>query len=147
MLSGGRDRSTKQNRPTSSFITAYENGSRGGERIANPKKKEKSKEDMYNRLCGQEAELRPSDGLPPLAAPRTLAAFLMGFLRLLFISLNIQIIRTILSCQIKKIYRGSLEFFSTTKKEGMVNTFQREQATVKNTSLNINTIVPTLSEH
>lgn len=43
-----------------------------------------------------------------------LAAFLWGFP---FISLNIQIIRTILSCQIKKIYRGSLGFFfSTTKK-------------------------------
>lgn len=84
------------------------------------------------------------------ATPRSathFSCFFMGFLRLLFISLNIQIIRTILSCQIKKIYRGSLGFFSTTKKEGMVNTFQREQATVKNTSLNINTIVPTLSEH
>ena len=74
---------------------------------------QKTKEDMYNHLCGQETERRPSDGLWRLPMPHILAAFLWGFF--LFISLNIQIIRTILSCQIKKIYRGSLGFFSTTK--------------------------------
>lgn len=77
----------------------------GGIRRSEPK----AKEDMYNHLCGQETERRPSDGLRRLPMPHTLAAFLCFFFP--FISLNIQIIRTILSCQIKKIYRGSLGFF------------------------------------
>lgn len=58
---------------------------------------------------------------------------------------NIQIICTILSCQIKKIYCGSLFFFPLPKKVRWY--LFREQATVKNTSFNINTIVPTLDEH
>lgn len=51
---------------------------------------------------------RPSDG--PTTPPNAtyFSCFLCFFS---FISLNIQIIRTILSCQIKKIYRGSLGFF------------------------------------
>lgn len=51
---------------------------------------------------------RPSDG--PMTPPNAtyFSCFLCFFS---FISLNIQIIRTILSCQIKKIYRGSLGFF------------------------------------
>lgn len=75
--------------------------------------KPKTKEDMYNHLCGPETQQRPSDGPRRLPVPHTLAAFYGVFP---FISLNIQIIRTILSCQIKKIYRGSLGFFSTTKR-------------------------------
>lgn len=73
----------------------------------------KTKEDMYNHLCGQETVTAiwwPTT--PPNAT--YFSCFFMFFFP--FISLNIQIIRTILSCQIKKIYRGSLGFFSTTKK-------------------------------
>ena len=40
---------------------------------------QKTKEDMYNHLCGQETERRPSDGLWRLPMPHTLAAFLWGF--------------------------------------------------------------------
>lgn len=147
-VGGARDRSTEQNRKTSACVTAYKNGSRaeGGRRGEGPNRKgTEPKEDMYNHQCGQETQQQPSDGLPRLPMPHTLAAFFYQVF--LFISLNIQIIRTILSCQIKKIYRGSLGFFFPLPKKGTVNTFQREQATVKNTSLNINTIVPTLSEH
>lgn len=85
----------------------------GGWGVGGWRSEPKTKEDMYNHLCGQETERQPSDGLWCLPMPHTLAAFLLDFS---FISLNIQIIRTILSCQIKKIYRGSLGFFSTTKK-------------------------------
>lgn len=70
---GVRDRSTQQNRPTSACITAYESGSggvgRGCGRFNEKKKKQTkernkiTKEDMYNHLCGQETERRPSDGL------------------------------------------------------------------------------------
>lgn len=48
-----------------------------------------------------------------------------------FISLNIQIIRTILSCQIKKIYRGSLGFFFPLPKKGMINTFRENKQQLK----------------
>lgn len=114
-----------------------EDGGRGRDWRSEPKPKKKDKnknpkEDMYNHLCGQEAERRPSDGRCCLPVPHTLAAFLILFLRffLSFISLNIQIIRTILSCQIKKIYRGSLgsfffSFNSTTKKRYGKYLFER----------------------
>jgi hypothetical protein len=46
--------------------------------------------------------------------------------------------------KLKKYTAAAWGFFSTTKKGKYL---QRERATVKNTSLNINTIVPTLSEH
>lgn len=93
----------------------------------------KTKEDMYNHLCGQETERQPSDGLWCLPMPHILAAFFIVFFFccfFLFISLNIQIIRTILSCQIKKIYRGSLGFFPLPKK-GMVNTFRENKQQLK----------------
>lgn len=76
---GGRDRSTQQNRPTSACVTAYKNGSRVGG-VSEPK----TKEDMYNHLCGQETERRPSDGLRHLPMSHTLAAFLLGFSIYLF---------------------------------------------------------------
>lgn len=63
-----------------------------------------------------------------LPMPHILAAFYVFFS---FISLNIQIIRTILSCQIKKIYRGSLGFFFPLPKEGMVNTFRENKQQLK----------------
>lgn len=54
---------------------------------------------------------------------------------------SIQIIHNILSCQIKKIYGGSLlGFFSTTEKKGYIETFKEYRQTVKNTGSNINTI-------
>lgn len=84
---------------------------------------------MYKHLCGQqEPKQQPSDGLP---MPHTLAAFSWDFFKNLFICfLDIQIIRTILSCQIKKIYHGSLGFFSTTK-TGMANTFRENKQQLK----------------
>ena len=54
--------------------------------------------------------------------------FLLDFFFVIF--LNIQIIRTILSCQIKKIYRGSLLFFSTTKK-GTIIPFRENKQQLK----------------
>lgn len=71
---------------------------------------QKNKEDMYNHLCGQETERRAIWW--PMTPPNAtyFSCFLWCFF-FSFISLNIQIIRTILSCQIKKIYRGSLGFF------------------------------------
>lgn len=80
-----------------------------------------TKEDMYN----QETARRPSYD-PQRQTPHTLASFFIGFS---FISLNIQIIRTILSCQIKKIYRGSLVFFHYQKR--YVNTFRENKQQLK----------------
>lgn len=54
---------------------------------------------------------------------------------------SIQIIHTILSCQIKKIYGGSLlGFFFTTEKKGTLKPLKSTGKTVKNTGSNINTI-------
>lgn len=39
----------------------------------------KTKEDMYNHLCGQETERQPSYGPRRLPMPRPLAAFLLDF--------------------------------------------------------------------
>lgn len=66
MQSGGRgerDRSTQQNRPTSACITAYKSGSGGWGWVGGWRSEPKTKEDMYNHLCGQETERQPSDGL------------------------------------------------------------------------------------
>jgi len=79
MSSGGRgekDRSTQQNRLTSACITAYKNGSRRGRRR---RSEPKTKEDMYNHLCGQETERQPFYGLRHIPVPHTLAAFFCGF--------------------------------------------------------------------
>lgn len=54
---------------------------------------------------------------------------------------SIQIIHTILSCQIKKIYGGSLlGFFFSLQKKGTLKPLKSTGKTVKNTGSNINTI-------
>lgn len=127
MLSGGRgerDRSTQQNRPTSACITAYKNGSGGGTREGGLNQKA----NICTTTSVDRKQQRPSDG--PTTPPNAtyFSCFLCFFS---FISLNIQIIRTILSCQIKKIYRGSLGFFFPLPKEGMVNTFRENKQQLK----------------
>lgn len=70
------------------------------------------------KICTTTGESRNQRSVAAILWPTApnatyLIFFFIGFS---FISLNIQIIRTILSCQIKNIYRGSLFFFSLPKK-------------------------------
>lgn len=61
---------------------------------------------------------------------------------------TVQIIHTILSCQIRKIYGGSmLGGRGLTTEKGNTETLKENRQTDPNTGFNLNTIVPKLSEH
>lgn len=145
---GERDRSTQQNRPTSACITAYKNGSRGGVGGSGGQGSEtKTKQRRYVQPPLWNRRRRPSDGPRCLPVPHNfqLLFFFVGFFSIYFFK-HTNNFALYYPAKLKKYTVAAWHFFSTTKKR-YGKYLQREQATVKNTSLNINTIVPTLSEH